>query len=361
MTDYFCEKASKTEKCVVVLSNGGCQRSHTVTTPDGKRHAFRHFGSGTFVGAHTYYPEQFIVNPIFFREEYNKLQNLGYTPRAIMHPNCMFTTPFDMIINQIVEEYRGDNRHGSCGMGIWETIVRNDGIRVYDFFIKDIQTKIKELKNIRDLYLPKRLKELGVTKISKEWEDVIQSEGMITNYIQDFDWMMNHVLLIDNDILRSYKNVVFENGQGLLLDQNRTEYGSHTTPSNTGIKNPMEIIDSVFAEDEFNLEVCYVTRSYMTRHGAGRFDTECKKEDINPDMVDLTNVPNPHQGILRYGKLDLNDLMKRIEEDSKGVKGNISLAITHLNKYDLDYSSVYKNFKKLYYSAGYDRSSVKTS
>lgn len=359
MTDYFCNQAtSNKENCLVVMSNGGSQRSHTVTTPDGLRHAFSHFGSGTFVGADTYYPKQFIVNPMNFRKEYEELESLGYKPLIHMHPDCILTTPFDMIINQIVEESRGDNRHGSCGMGIWETIVR-DGMRVGGLRDLVFNKAIDYLYDIRDNYLPNRLKNLGVKNINKEWENIIKSEGLILNYLSDVYFMTAQVGDFTKDtILKSYDNIVFENGQGLLLDQNIQGYGEHTTPSNTGLKNPLEIINSVFKEDEYNLEVCYVTRSYMTRHGAGRFDTECKKEDINPDMVDLTNVPNPHQGSLRYGKLDLNELVDRIKNDSRNIKTYISLAVTHMNEYQIDISSIILNFNNIYLSDGLNRNNI---
>ena len=64
-----------------------------------------------------------------------------------------------------------------------------------------------------------------------------------------------------------------------------------------------------------DVEVCYVTRTYLTRHGAGPFPEECGKDEINPDMRDLTNVPNPHQGTLRYGRLDEKAFIRRIRED----------------------------------------------
>ena len=61
MTDYFCAEAKKrNESCIVVLSNGGAQRGHTVVTPDGIRHVFHHFGSGTFAEAPTYFSEQYV-------------------------------------------------------------------------------------------------------------------------------------------------------------------------------------------------------------------------------------------------------------------------------------------------------------
>ncbi len=82
-----------------------------------------------------------------------------------------------------------------------------------------------------------------------------------------------------------------------------------------------------------------MTRTYLTRHGAGRFDQECPKAEINPAMVDLTNVPNPYQGTIRYGKLDEKALIRRIREDFDserfpyGIKARRTLAVTHTNEY----------------------------
>ena len=61
MTDILC---SQNKNTLTVRFTGGAQASHTVVTPDGKRHAFRHFGAGTFADAKTYLAEEFIVNPV---------------------------------------------------------------------------------------------------------------------------------------------------------------------------------------------------------------------------------------------------------------------------------------------------------
>ena len=131
------------------------------------------------------------------------------------------------------------------------------------------------------------------------------------------------------------------------MDQNNIEYYPHLTPSNTGIKNPARIIKSVNWTDEINIEACYVTRTYMTRHGAGEFPTECNKEEINPDVKDLTNVPNPHQDTLRYGKLNVEELHERCQADIKtaGLPCQKTLAITHMNECGKIALSVRDTFK----------------
>lgn len=338
MTDYFCyQSLLKNESCIVVLSNGGAQRGHTVTTPDGIRHVFHHFGSGTFSGADSYFCDQYILNPMTFRKEYEELQKLGYNPKVYAHRNCMWSTPYDMIINQIIEDSRGDTRHGSCGMGIWETILRYNYHTLYPYNLKPFNELVHSAKKahlvfLREVYFKVKLETLKI-KITSEWESIFNSDVLIDNFIDDVKFMCDHITWMDDKFLNLYDNVIFENGQGLLLDQNNIKYGDNTTPSNTGIKNPHEIISK--ALPNANVEVCYVTRTYLTRHGAGRFDEECSKDIINASMEDYTNVPNPYQGAIRYGWLDVKDLLKRIKDDisSVDVDYKVSLAITHANEH----------------------------
>lgn len=166
MTDYFCRQAAlKGENCLVILHNGGAQRGHTVVTPGRKRHVFRHFGSGTFTGADTYLSEDFILNPMVFRREWEELEEIGINTKVYVNPKCIITTPFDMILNQIIEEYRKGDRHGSCGMGIHETIIRDVCNYPVDVWksLSD-KEKIYDLKEIKK-NLNKRLYDYGISKV----------------------------------------------------------------------------------------------------------------------------------------------------------------------------------------------------
>ena len=319
MTDYFSQKPNS----IVVCSNGGAQRGHTVTTPDAIRHVFHHFGSGTFNDASTYLSEDFIVNPIIFKQEYDELINLGYVPNTYINQNCMVTTPFDMMANQIIEESRGKNKHGSCGLGIFETIKR------YKAGINDINY------NIRDYYIDLFKKENII--LSSEWIRTFMDNGIFEHFLDDWDFMNSHSLIVsDNYFLNQFDNIVFEAAQGLLLDQNNTEYFPHLTPSNTGIKNPKKIIENVKWDDDINIEICYVSRTYLTRHGAGQFPSECDKSLINQRMYDKTNVSNPFQDTLRYGTLNVKDLYIRCSTDATNFGDKKSIAITHCNEYEID-------------------------
>ena len=361
MTDYFCHQSTlRGEKTLVVLHNGGAQRGHTVVTPDGNRHVFHHFGSGTFTGSDTFLSEDFILNPMVFRQEWEELENMGATPNAYVNHACRITTPFDMILNQIIEESRDNARHGSCGMGIHETMIRDVcNYPIEMWFDSSDEAKRYYLKEIRN-YLSERLLDFGINKIPDNWKEIVNSDLLIENFISELNFMGRNISIRFDRFIEYYDCVVFENGQGLLLDQNNTAYYPHLTPSNTGIKNSLEIIAEMSCKPD--IEVCYVTRTYLTRHGVGRLDGECDKQEINPDMQDLTNVPNPHQGTLRYAKLIEKSLEERILKDFEPARkygAKLSLAITHENEYDYVFSNTFKkNFDYIYYSDGETRESV---
>lgn len=377
MTDYFCHQAtSKDESCIVVMSNGGAQRGHTVTLPDGTQHVFHHFGSGSLAGADTYCISDYILNPMSFVKEWQELWQLGYNPNNLsfyFESACRWSTPFDMITNQIIEANRGDKKHGSCGMGIWETIVRYQrrpkSLGLYEFNRLPKLNKLAYLEDLRDHYMFERLSEEKIDSIPDEWHEIVYSRNLMEHFIDDVGFMVANTMPAHFVKLEDYKNIVFENGQGLLLDENALLYGNNTTPSSTGWTNVTRTINNNFDHSsKLDLEVCYVTRSYMTRHGVGRFETECDKANINATMFDETNVTNPFQDNLRYGELIIPNLVLRTSADFERIKSNTlgnvdmhaSVAVTHTNEYEIDYSRIRdKLISNVYTSNSRTRDSVK--
>jgi len=265
-----------------------------------------------------------MINPIGWVLEGEELSPLK--GNFYIHQMCRVTTPFDMIINQRLETKRGSDRHGSCGMGIYETHLRSQYFPIYAFDLQNPDELYQILKIIQNSYFPKRCYELGI-------DDSI--DFSIDDFMTASHLMMKHSIVVPDlkSVSSYYDTVIFEGGQGLLLSEDNTEYFPHLTPSHTGSKYIADFINA--AGYDVNVEVCYVTRSYMTRHGAGRFDTECKKEDINPAIVDNTNQHNEYQQGLRFGYLDgFRD--GRIVRDLMYYKRPVrsSLAITQLNYTD---------------------------
>ena len=108
--------------------NGGAQAAHTVVEASGRKrtHTFRQYGSGTFAdGCETFLSRFMLVNPIALLDETLALQALGVgdaPARLHIDARALVTTPFHMMLNQLREIARGVHRHGSCGLGIGETV-----------------------------------------------------------------------------------------------------------------------------------------------------------------------------------------------------------------------------------------------
>lgn len=357
-TDYFAHKAvQKGHKTLVVLNNGGPQRSHTVSLSNGTRHAFRHIGSGTFTGADTYLSEFFIVNPIFFAKEYKELQTLGYNPIVYIDKKCKFTTPYEMILNQMLEESRGDKRHGSCGMGIWETI-RTYNEEAWKFNWQELceynkeDIVLKRLERFLDQSFHFRFTGEIRDSVYIEWYDLIKNEVLYKRYIEDILFMKDHTIMCDASILSNYDEIIFENGQGLLLNDDPNNV--HTTPSNTGMDNIRELEQRLGC---FHTEPIYVSRTYITRHGADPFFIEDANLTSALQGKDQTNKPNLYQGTLRFGTMD-NNFIRRIEKDS--YDRDYSILLTHVNEMKpSDHMCNVLDSKNVMTSIGEQRESIK--
>ena len=311
-TDFLSSVAfsKKNMNPVVVRHNGGAQAGHTVQSPNGVRHVFHHFASGTLTAAVTYLSEFFIVNPILFQKELGRLDSAGFSPQCFVHPDAIVTTPFDVMINQAIEHERSGGRHGSCGVGINETVVRNlekeYRTTVSDFLNPGIK---KVLTKIRDEYVPKRMKHLGLDYHNNQILTAIFDSG-IDATLFSFDDIMDDITIIGYRYLKSFQNIIFEGAQGLLLDQNKMEYFPHLTRSNTGIENAVHIINSTGLDKIHDITVTYVTRPYLTRHGAGPLNHSYGYEKPYELISDPTNIPHEYQGVIRFADLDI-DLLKR--------------------------------------------------
>ncbi len=306
-TDYFTSQDP--EHSLIVRFNGGAQAGHTVVTPDGRRHVFSHFGSGSFVGAATYLSKFFIVNPLIFVREHADLQNLGVRPSVIIDGNAMLTTPFDMFINQTIERRRGANKHGSCGLGINETVtrsLRSQSLRLSAHDMLHPQSLYRKLVELKTSWFPERLKDFNIDAQSEETTRFLENaEKILTEFIRDTQTLLEIATI--SEAYPNHKHVIFEGAQGLMLDEDRIDQFPHVTRSKTGLTNVLHLAPH-FGIDKLN--VTYVSRTYLTRHGAGPLDGEC--DWVFPDS---TNVANQFQGTLRFAPLNLQTLQQGIQYD----------------------------------------------
>ena len=328
-------------RCLNVMINGGAQRGHTVDLPDGRRHVFHHFGSASLRGAVSCADEEYIVNPLLYGQELEELRkDFGITPRLAVSGRCRVSTPWDMMLGQIIEENRGAARHGSCGCGIYETILRFEttgwALRWNELQGLDEAGYEAYCSRIVTEYIPGRMKGLNMA-VSREWQELLGNRGVIRNSWLDLQEMKACTENYTDwkQLAEPYELLVFEAGQGLALDaENRADF-PHLTPSRTTSLASALRIAALPGKTE--TEIRYVTRSYLTRHGAGPLPTECPKEKINADMTDRTNVPNPHQQSLRYGLFDPEAVLARIRKDRETTRAvlpdaSYAAVITHLNE-----------------------------
>lgn len=117
-------------------------------------------------------------------------------------------------------------------------------------------------------------------------------------------------------ILNKFDTAVFEGAQGLMLDQGCKRFWPNVTTSNTGIKNVMKILNNLKFKGD--LQIYYISRCYVTRHGRGLFPTSVEGKPYKK-IVDLTNVPNEFQESMRFGILDVDLLIEGINEDLKNL------------------------------------------
>jgi adenylosuccinate synthase len=296
---------------LVVRSNGGAQAGHTVET-QGRRHVFHHVGSGAFTGARTHLSRFFVAHPMLFLRELEELRPLlPAPPELTIDPGAQVTTPWDVFLNQAAEAARGAGRHGSCGVGFGETLKRADGgfgLTVSDLTRPDLRDR---LSWIRDGWALRRLEELGV----QDRPDVtgnlglLWSDAVLDRFFADVRDFLGAVSSRSDAEIGS-ETLLFEGAQGLMLDQDLGVM-PHLTPSNTGIRNMIAIAETAGIDE---IRPLYMTRAYMTRHGAGPLKHETETLPW-AEVVDPTNRPNAWQGALRLAPLDLDETTRFIKAD----------------------------------------------
>ena len=353
LTRHFVRNALYNhEHPIVVLHNGTAQRGHTVDYNPHSRRVYHHFGSGTGDSVPTYFADTFWVHPAQFRKEYADLVFSGIHPSAYCHPDARVITIFDMLVDHATMAWialqNGEREYGTCGLGSWCAIESRGRDRVYPisaYLISDAHTQYLLEQTWNDCVAVLLARGVDATQLPDFREyfepNSLKRKQLFTNFKRDLKIFFQHVTISTfENIYQLVNNIIFESGQGLGLDKD-VDNDWHTT-SNTGLVNPVAILGD---RKDFSAEVCYVTRSYLTRHGVGPLEEAANKAEINADMIDKTNVPNDFQGSLRYGYLEDKAQAARIEKDWSLVQFDPrfkkEMAITHCNEFE----DIYKKAK----------------
>ncbi|WP_420811541.1 adenylosuccinate synthetase [Nocardia mangyaensis] len=308
--DWLCSPEADLAVAAVVRFNGGAQAAHNVIA-DGRHHTFAQFGAGTFAGVPTLLSRHMLVEPIALAAESDRLAALGVPdPLGLLAVDgrALLTTPIHIAANRAREDARGSSRHGSCGRGIGETAwyaLEHDAPTVADCRTPSVlRAKLDRLAAHYDAL---------VGPSAHGYEPI---DALVAMY-GDF---AHAVRITDDGELRRVARrgrLVFEGAQGVLLDEWRG-FHPHTTWSTVEPRNARALV----AEIGGTAAVLGVTRTYMTRHGAGPLPTESAL-----DLPEPHNGTGPYQGAFRQGHLD-PILLRYAIEVCGGIDG---LVVNHLD------------------------------
>ncbi|MFI5954413.1 adenylosuccinate synthetase [Cryptosporangium sp. NPDC051539] len=309
VVDALC---AESPVAAVVRFNGGAQAAHNVVLPDGRHHTFAQFGAGTFRGVRTHLSRFVVVDPLALAAEAAHLVFLGVRDpfsSLTIEADALLATPWHRAANQARERRRGAGRHGSCGLGVGETVAYG-------------LAHPSEAPRVGDVLDPVRLR----SRLAAVRDRLTASVGPLQAPSVDevaavFAAFRDAVRIVDGSflggLLRSGR-CVFEGAQGVLLDE-WFGWHPHTTWSTTTFANAETLLAGAPAER------LGVVRTYTTRHGAG--------PHVTADPALDRAVPEPHndtgpwQGGFRRGHFDA--VAHRYAAEVCG--GVDALAVTHLD------------------------------
>ncbi|MFA5185292.1 MAG: adenylosuccinate synthetase [Patescibacteria group bacterium] len=319
----------------IVRYNGSSQAAHNVVTDDGRHHTFAQIGSGSFVpGVRTHLSRFMLVNPVAFLPEAQHLVGLGVTDifsRVTVDRDALVTTPFQIAMNRLRELSRGKDRHGSCGLGVYETFKDNLDHGDAMMFVRDLENPTvmeRKLRFIQELKLAQAMKLPGISAedpYARKLLDILSDPWEIGHCADWFNRFIRGVTPVDGnyltEILAREGTTVFEGAQGVLLDE--CGFFPYSTPTKITFANAERLLaESHFRGDTTRLGVM---RSYFTRHGAGPLVTEA---DLGNGFDEPHNRPDAWQQDFRLGHLDLVALRYSLE-----VLGGVDeIALTHLDR-----------------------------
>ena len=330
-------------KPLIIKHNGGAQAGHTVEDAAAAwRFVHHQIGAGAEYGAPTLFAEHYMPDLYQLGKEVADFTRLfGFVPLLSSEKTARATTIDDVLLNMGAEAARGDARHGSCGMGIDECVQRNRagyGLSIEEVAACNAAELLQRLRELRTRYTKERAAALGIERENPYFE-LLENDTVLQNYVAEVKANIGLLTLVDanRDWLSQFEHLIFESGQGLLLDEDYEAYAPHLTSSKTGMHNPARFLEK---RDLTLDEAIYVTRSYVTRHGEGPLPCETERDKLHGVEVDLTNQPNEWQGTLRYARHEsMEAFFAPVERDKDSVQmfssardTKLSILVTHMNE-----------------------------
>lgn len=328
----------------VVRFNGGAQAGHNVVAPADpgstrRHHTFSQFGAGTLSpGVRTILLDPMVVHPTALLVEAEVLGRIGVhdaLPRLKIAAQCRVTTPYHQAAGRLRELLRGAAAHGTCGVGVGETVRHSLEFSGQVLRYADLRqssaahgrAQMDRLQAIRETLLAEfsPLCSGAVGKIAEEFQ-TLQDEAVAGQWLASARALARQCPPESADAIRTQLQepgcVLFEGAQGVLLDEWRG-FHPHTTWSSINTA----AVDGVAARFGLAAPIEHygVLRTYLTRHGPGPFPT--RDESLEDQLPEPHNNADGWQGRFRRGHPDAVLLRYALE-----AAGNLSgLLICHLD------------------------------
>jgi adenylosuccinate synthase len=340
----------------VARFNGGAQAGHNVVD-EARHHTFSQFGSGTFVpGVATLLLDPVIVHPTALLVEAEALGRIGVNDaiaRLKIDQQCKVTTPYHQAAGRLRELLRGVKAHGTCGVGVGETVRHSLAHPAEVICYGDLPVApMEKLMAARATLLAELSPQCEGIAACRDELAVLRDETLGQR------WMLSARSLarscrpasVDEiaEALHKPGSVMFEGAQGILLDEWRG-FHPHTTWSSTTTA-AVESVASRFGITG-GIEHYGVLRSYLTRHGTGPLPTHDASLDALPEPH---NSGHGWQGTFRRGHPDA--VLLRYALEAVGILNG--LLVSHLDIFDrgiaLKWCESYTNLSQLPVSQGQD-------
>ncbi len=241
------------------------------------------------------------------------------------------TTLYHQAANRLREAARGAARHGSCGVGIGETVadvLRHGADMLYAGDLPEPRRVMAKLRFLRDAKwqeIAEIRRDLPTdSDVIREALALFEDESLIAIAADNYAYLTEKIQLVEEatalpTLLNAPGTVIFEGAQGALLDETHG-FAPYTTWSNTTCANALHLL----ADYPGAITRLGVLRTYFTRHGAGPFITE----DTTLSLPEMHNATSQWQGGFRVGYFDLVAARYALTLNA----GVDALAITHTDR-----------------------------
>ncbi|MFB8024689.1 adenylosuccinate synthase [Streptomyces sp. NPDC056465] len=256
----------------VVRYQGGNNAGHTVVVGD-QKYALHLLPSGILSpGCTPVIGNGVVVDPAVLLSELSGLNERGVdTSKLLISGNAHLITPYNVTVDKVTERFLGKRKIGTTGRGIGPTYadkINRVGIRVQDLYDESIlEQKVEAALEQKNQLLAKVFNRRAIES-EKIVEEMLQYAEQIKPYVAD-------TTLILNNAIDAGKVVLFEGGQGTLLDVDHGTYPFVTSsnPTAGGACTGAGVGPTKISR------VIGILKAYTTRVGAGPFPTELLDED----------------------------------------------------------------------------------